>query len=182
MQILRPFVHCNFRVCVVQYGYSKEREVIQMENTTMYKSLIERYNRISYTHNYIFGFDFQGVIYAVTTTAKNLPFVCVLDKASRGCGYALRFKPTKAQKTYLLSLGADAVCSVDYFNSVVAESKYNRGEIFEKMVTEKCGQVWVKDNVPFTKAGDIEVNGKAFQIKFTKATFCNERSLEKLGG
>ena len=37
---------------------------------------------------------------------------------------------------------------------------------------------WEKDNVPFTEGGDIEINGKAFQIKYEKATFTNEKFLQ----
>ena len=48
------------------------------------------------------------------------------------------------------------------------------------MVTEYFGQIWEKDNVPFTKGGDIEVNGIAYQIKFQAATFCNEKSIANL--
>ena len=48
------------------------------------------------------------------------------------------------------------------------------------MVTEHFGQTWEKDNVPFTKDGDITVNGTAYQIKFQKATFCNEKSIANL--
>jgi hypothetical protein len=47
------------------------------------------------------------------------------------------------------------------------------------MVTEKCGQVWIKDNVPFTDGGDLTVNGIAYQLKFEKATFTNEKFLAR---
>ena len=80
----------------------------------------------------------------------------------------------------LLMVKAEALCSVKYFNEVYSGCKYNRGEVFEKLVTEHFGQEWVKDNVPFTEAGDIEVNGKAYQIKYDRATFCNEKSLANL--
>jgi hypothetical protein len=63
---------------------------------------------------------------------------------------------------------------------MVSDSKYNKGEIFEKLVTEAYGQEWVKDNIPFTEAGDIEVDGHAYQIKYEKATFTNEKSLMKM--
>ena len=59
------------------------------------------------------------------------------------------------------------------------ESKYNRGEIFEKLVTEFYGQKWEKDNVPFTDDGDLTVNGIAYQIKFQKATFTSEKQLAR---
>lgn len=148
-------------------------------NTTIYKSLIDRYNAVAYTHNYIWGFTFKGNVYMAITTSEMMPFVCKLDKASRGAGYALRFCPNAEQKLALMP-SAKVLCSEKYFNEVCAESKYNKGEIFEKMVTEYFGQVWTKDAVPFTEAGDIEVDGVAYQIKYQKATFCNEKSIANL--
>ncbi len=149
-------------------------------NTTIFNALIEGYEAHAYTDQYIFGFDYKGTIYAVTTDAKVLPYVLKIDKASRGAGYALRFCPTVEQKLFLIAQGADIICSTSYFKAEVTNSRYNNGEIFEKMVTEKHGQEWHKDNVPFTEDGDLTVNGIAYQIKFQKATFCNEKSLANL--
>ncbi len=148
-------------------------------NISLLNSMIERYNHLSYTHNYIFGFAYKGNVYMVKTTNSVLASILTLDKASRGAGYALRFCPTAPIKLFLM-VGAELLCSVKYFNETCENSTYNKGEIFEKMVTEKFGLVWEKDNVPFTKAGDIEVNGIAYQIKYEKATFCNEKSLANL--
>ena len=75
---------------------------------------------------------------------------------------------------------AQPLCSEAYFTDLVETSKYNNGEIFEKLVTEHFGQIWEKDNVPFTEDGDLTVDGTAYQIKFQKATFCNEKSLANL--
>ena len=151
-----------------------------MTNTTMFNHLIEGYNKLSYTHNYIFGFEYKGVIYATTVTNEVLPYVLKLDKASRGAGYALRFKPTTEQKLFLLAKGAEVICSSELFKNEVDNSKYNNGEIFEKMITEKFGQIWKKDSVPFTDDGDVTVDGIAYQIKFQKATFTNEKSLARM--
>jgi hypothetical protein len=63
---------------------------------------------------------------------------------------------------------------------MVKESKYNKGEIFEKLITEMNGQTWTKDNADFWKDGDLTVNGKSFQIKYEKATFTNEKTLARL--
>ena len=150
-----------------------------MTNPTLFKNLIDRYNAVAYTHQYIWGFAYKGNVYMATTGADYMPIVCTLDRASRGAGYALRFCPTNAQKLALM-VGAQVLCSEKFFAESVADSKYNKGEIFEKMVTEYFGQVWEKDNVPFTKGGDIEVNGIAYQIKFQAATFCNEKSIANL--
>lgn len=147
--------------------------------TTLFKNLIDRYNAIAYTHNYIWGFELKGIIYMSITSSEVMPYVCKLDKASRGCGYTLRYCPNIEQKLILMK-NAEVLCSAKYFEEQVEDSKYNRGEIFEKIVTEKYGQVWIKDNIPFTEAGDIEINGIAYQIKYQKATFCNEKSIANL--
>ena len=141
--------------------------------------MINAYNSVAYTHNYIFGFAFNGMIYSVTTGAEMLSEILKLDTASRGCGKALRFCPNREIKIALLSL-ATPLCSVEVFTAEVENSKYNKGEIFEKLVTENFGLEWVKDNLPFTQGGDVEVNGIAYQIKFERATFCNEKSLAHL--
>jgi hypothetical protein len=150
-----------------------------MTNTALFATMINRYNEVAFTHNYIWGFTYKHNVYMAITTSEVMPLVCKLDKASRGAGYALRFCPTTDQKLVLMP-SATLLCSEKFFNEQVAESKYNNGEIFEKMVTEYFGQVWVKDNIPFTEAGDIETDGVAYQIKYQKATFCNEKSLANL--
>lgn len=151
-----------------------------MNKTAMMNAMIEKYDEKSFTHNYIFGIVVSGIVYAIKATSEILPFILTLDSASRGNGYSLRFKPTNGQKEILLAKGAKALCSARFFDAEVAASKYNRGEIFEKMVTESFGQEWKKDNVPFTDDGDITVDGIAYQIKYEKATFTTEKQLARL--
>ena len=153
-----------------------------MITNPIFKAMMDRQNELSYTHNYIFGLAFNGNIYATFTDESVLPYVCTLDKASskNGGRYSLRYKPNKAQKATLFANSEKTfiLCSVEYFNEMVETTKYNRGEIFEKLVTEYFGINWEKDNVPFTEGGDIEINGKAFQIKYEKATFTKEKFLQ----
>lgn len=155
-----------------------------MSNITMHNHLASTYQNYAYTHNYIFTFCYKGVVYAVTmfdVHTAELMNITKVDKASRGAGYSLRFRPTNAIKQYLVAMGADVLCSVDYFNSLVKSHKYNKGETAEMLVTEQLfGQEWVKDSVPFTVAGDIEDNGIAYQHKHEGATFCNEKTLRNL--
>jgi hypothetical protein len=152
--------------------------VTKMTNATIFKTLIDWYNEKSYTHSYIFGFSYKGNVYMTHSTSETLPYVLKLDKASRGAGYSLRFKPNMAQKLLLLT-NSEVLCSVEFFKSTLANSKYNKGEVFEKMVTEKYGQVWEKDNIPFWKDGDLTVDGIAYQIKFESATFTNEKQMAR---
>lgn len=148
-------------------------------NTTIFNHLITEYNKLAYTHNYIFGFTYKKNIYAVKTTSEVLPYVLKLDKASRGAGYSIRFCPTNEQKLFLIAKGAEVVGSAEWFKAE-NENEYNKGENFERIITEKVGQKWEKDNVPFTIDGDLTVNGTAYQIKYQGATFTNEKTLAKL--
>ena len=148
-----------------------------MKNNEIKRMLIEFYNKNAYTHLYVLGFRLNKSIYYVIVDAKELDFVTKLDKASRGAGYSLRFKPNKAQKNYLMSLGAEVLCSEEMFDELKKMSKYNFGELFEKLITELNGQEWTKDNVPFTEDGDLTVNGVAYQLKFEKATFITEAQM-----
>ena len=151
-----------------------------MKSNEIKRTLIQFYNKHAFTHNYILGFRMNGNIYYVIVDAKELDFVTKLDKASRGAGYSLRFKPNKAQKNYLMSLNAEILCSEEFFDELKTMSKYNFGELFEKLVTEMNGQTWVKDNVPFTEDGDLTVDGIAYQLKFEKATFITEAQMMRM--
>lgn len=150
-----------------------------MTDTALFEKMINRYNELSYTHNYIYGFYFQNVVYMVDAAADLMPYILRLDKASRGAGYSLRFCPNRNQKAFLLSKGAYPLCSKDFFETSVRESKYNKGEVFEKMVTEYFGQVWEKDTIPFWVQGDINLEGLEVQIKLDGATLLNTKQIEK---
>lgn len=152
------------------------------KNVALMRKMVKFYNSKAFTHFYIFGFRMNGNIWMVITTSEILEAVLSLDKASRGAGYALRFKPNKAKKLALLAENGKVLCSEKFFDELVKDSKYNKGEIFEKLVTELYGQEWEKDNVPFTEDGDLTVNGIAYQIKFEKATFINEKQMMRMMG
>lgn len=160
-----------------------------MENVVIKKMLQDGYNKVAFTDKYILGWVLKHVVYYTICDRELVDWVTCLDKASRGAGYALRFKPNTDQKYMLMANGATALCSEKLFNDMLKETyvnakgkkvHYNKGEVFEKLITERAGQVWEKDTVPFTMAGDIEWNGIAYQIKFEKATFTNEKSLMNL--
>ena len=141
--------------------------------------LTDQYTALAGAHKYIFGFTMKGVVYMAIVDESVLPYVIKLDVASRGKGYCLRFRPTTAQKMTLMTY-ATPLCSEAFFNSVYASSKYNKGEIFEKLVTEYFGQVWHKDSVPFTQCGDINVDGVEYQIKYQNASFIDETTLHNI--
>ena len=151
------------------------------ESNVILMNLISRYESVAYTNNYIYGFTYKSFVYYIETTG--LKFGVKLDKASskNGGGYSIRYNPTKAVKEDLINSGvAKVLCTKDFFNTEKANSIYNRGEIFEKLITEKNGQKWVKDTVPFYEGADLTTD-KAWSIKFEKATICTEKTLNRIG-
>ena len=152
-----------------------------MENKVIRNELEKFYHENSYTDNYIAVYNYKGTVYATITNGKHLFANGVkLDKASRGAGMSLRFKPNTSDKLALMAIGTIVLCSTEMFEELVNESKYNKGEIAEKLVTEYFGQEWEKDNVPFTEDGDLTVDGIAYQIKYEKATFINEKQMMRM--
>jgi hypothetical protein len=152
-----------------------------MEKRAMIEKMVRFYNNRAYTHNYMLAFNMGSSVMVVFANGDMLANVVTLDKASRGAGYSLRFKPTKAQKAYMMeNCKFFELCTKADIENACATCKYNKGEIVEKFLTERYGQTWVKDNVAFTDDGDLTVDGIAYQIKYEKATFINEKQMERM--
>jgi hypothetical protein len=105
-----------------------------------------------------------------------MPRFLSVEEASRNQGENLRLRLKKKYKEQLLRKDAICLGSADCLNA----DKYNKGEIFEKLVTEYFGQTWEKDNVPFWVQGDICVDGREIQIKLDSATLMNTKQIKRL--
>lgn len=138
------------------------------------RTMINNYRKYSAADSYIVGFTYEKNLYFVEMNEIAPRFLNV-EEASRNQGENLRLRLKKAHKT---SLVKKAVC-IGQASDLVAD-KYNKGEIFEKMVTEYFGQEWEKDNIPFWVQGDINLNGKEVQIKLDSATLMNTKQIKKL--
>lgn len=137
-------------------------------------SMYSDYEKMSAADSYIIGFCSGGKIYMTEYT--NIPAELLKEeKASRNQGVSLRLRIRSAVKKEMVN---SAICLGDM--DIISDSKYNKGEAFEKAVTNYFGMEWKKDNIPFYVAGDISVNGKEIQIKFEGATLCNSKQMEKL--
>ena len=75
-------------------------------------------------------------------------------------------------------MDSNPVCLGD--EDILSATGYNKGENFEKAVTEYFNQVWHKDTVPFWEAGDITLDGKEVQIKLDSATLMNTNHITRL--
>lgn len=139
----------------------------------------KRYTDIAFTNYYIFGYMYRDYVYFYIT--GTLPDIGLkLSEASRNQGLSMRYRPSVYEKEKMIELGVSNIfCTSSYFLTKVYESRYNKGEIFEKLVTERLGHKWVKDTIPFTKAGDIIYKNISYQIKFENATFTTEKTLCK---
>lgn len=138
-------------------------------------TMIRNYRKFSVADSYILGFIYDKMLYMLEV-AEIAPRFLNVEEASRNQGENLRLRLKKAHKTSLMKKNPICLGSADCLNA----EKYNKGEIFEKLVTEYFGQVWKKDTVPFYKDGDITVNGKKIQIKLDSATLMNTKQIKNI--
>lgn len=134
------------------------------------------YNANQSADSYIIGFVNKGLLYFTKVAHMNLEWLKV-EKASRNQGNNLRLRMRVAHCKSLIESGS-AIClgSADMLKA----SKYNKGEIFEKIITEYYGQTWEKDNIGFDKDGDITIDGEKIQIKLNSATLLNDKRITRL--
>lgn len=162
-----------------------------MEKTYMKAKLVKLYNDNSATHNYIFTITVNGMKQACyCKDFTMLDAISYYDNSRQ----QLKFRPNTKQKLMLMSI-ADCIkplCTAKEFKAEKAKpvlnakgeyKVYNNGETGERLVTEREGQVWVKDNVEWWNDGDITIDGVKWQIKDeNNATFCHMGQVEKCRG
>lgn len=162
-----------------------------MENKAIQNYLIDSYNKLAYTHNYIFGFTNGGMIYAarVMHGDKILPFITTLDKASKKNGGTIQLKYCQNKERIGVicshSVEVKPICSVDYLEQLFHAdgNKKNRGYLFEVLVADAFGyELNEIPNAKFTTAGDVidTVNNIHYQVKYKKATFTDEKTVHNL--
>ena len=153
-------------------------------------ALVRRYNAISATHSYVFGFVRNGMVYAVqVNNASDLLIALTYAEKRSSKGWTLRFRPTKAQQEIILANAArvEILGSFDWFEQEKANHKGNRGNCFEDLATIRWNGVQpANPNTKFTEAGDFRADGIEFQCKFGcgkgAATFTDEATLANLEG
>lgn len=138
------------------------------------KTMMKWYRDKSAADSYILGFTYDKNIYMVNV-AEIMPRYLSAEEASRNQGDNLRLRIKKAYKAQLMK--KNPVCLGSECQLV--NDKYNKGEIFEKLVTEYYGQTWEKDTIPFWVQGDININGREVQIKFDGATLLTAKQIKK---
>ncbi|MCD8210452.1 MAG: hypothetical protein LUC37_02780 [Prevotella sp.] len=142
----------------------------------MVKEFVEAYSQFSAADSYVLGFCYKHSVYEFICDELDSQYMKIDHASSKRGGYAtLRMRLTTNLKESLIKAGARCVGS----DSLIKDSKYNKGETFERLFTEENGVKWEKDSLPFWKGGDVEVNGIKYQIKFDGATIATEKNLRK---
>ena len=139
------------------------------------RTMINHYRNHSAADSYIVGFVYDKNLYFVKM-AEIAPRFLNVEVASRNQGENLRLRLKKSHRASLMKKNPVCLGSAD----MLVADKYNKGEIFEKAVTEYYGQTWEKDTVPFWVQGDINLNGEEVQIKLDSATLMNTKQIAKL--
>lgn len=138
-------------------------------------TMIKTYRKYSAADSYIIGFISDKMLYFVEVS-EIMPRFLNIEEASRNQGDNLRLRLKKAHKTSFMKKNPICLGSAN----LLTEGKYNKGENFEKLVTEYYGQIWKKDTIPFWVQGDINLSGKEVQIKLDGATLINAKQIKKL--
>ena len=143
--------------------------------------MINLYNELSVADGYIVGFILNHLLYYVRFDGHLPTEILKFDRASskRGGMAKVRVRVASEIRKAMVANGqAVLLGSEELLNTA---DKWNKGERFERVITETLtAETWVKDSVPFNVAGDIELNGKQIQIKFTDAELTNEKTLRRM--
>lgn len=152
--------------------------------------LLEKYHGLSYTSNYIMGRPVGGLVYAARLKGVDLATlvtVATLGKASskNGGTLSVRFQPNLEQWAYITAHAVEikVICTVEFLEKWAKEHGKNKGQAFEILTCEAWGgELESKPNAKFTEAGDMYINEEAYQAKYYKATFTDEKTLMNLEG
>lgn len=159
-----------------------------MEKEKILKNMMAWYYKKSFTHNYCFGYKFNGVIYAALVNnikLNTLLALSKLDKAStkNGGGYSVKYQMNAKLWEMIIAIADDVkiICTENAFNRLLTENpKKNRGVMFEELASATFGgELDPVPNKSFMDGGDFYINGVAYQAKYLKATFTTEATMLK---
>ena len=142
------------------------------------ETMIKNYRKFSAADAYILGFEYKHIIYMVIVD-EIMPRYMKVEREStkKGGKKKLQLRLCKQYKEQLLRKGAIALGD----ESILNGTYNNKGVEFEKLIFNRYNQEFRgKDNVPFHKGGDININGVEVQVKYLHARICYDKTLTKL--
>lgn len=139
----------------------------------MKDELLRIYEETTAASRTIFGFEYEKRVYMTIIDAIPANWVKLAKESSkRGGETKLRLEVGKTEKAKLLRK-AIMVGTLEIINTI----KNNKGDSWEKWVTEHYKQVWNKKSTPYYEDGDITVYGEKLQIKWENATLAKESTI-----
>ena len=143
--------------------------------------MVTLYNTLTAADGYIVGFILNHLLYYVRFDGHLPTEILKFDRASskRGGMAKVRVRLGADFRKAMVANGQAILLGAE--NLLLTADKYNKGERFEKIITETLTATeWVKDSIPFNVAGDIELEGKQIQVKFDDAELTNEKTLKRI--
>ena len=157
----------------------KEKEIIK-------NNLIKEYVKEAFTLNGIIPHDKDGKLYFKACNIIDLlQDTTKVERNSSKNGGTLKLKGGSKKELYNNIQGEKiqkCIFSTEQierlYNSKSLFVQYkakngkmvrmNRGDIFEMLFTAQNGQHWQKDNVSYKVAGDIEIDGISYHVKYDR--------------
>lgn len=150
--------------------------------------LLQCYKKHCKADYFIVGYVSQKVIYynIVTDLQGAVLNVSSSDRGSKQC---IKYRPTKEQRASLSKSGTALMTKKEYElllskinreRAAKNQKTINKGELLEKILTEKSGKKWYKDDTPFYMGSDLTIDNIGYQIKFYDATICTLEKLQEL--
>lgn len=141
----------------------------------MKDELLRAYEKTTAATRTVFGFEYEKRVYMAILDAIPTQWVRLAKESNKRDGEnKLRLEVNKTEKAKLLRK-AVMVGTLEIINTI----KGNKGDSWEKWVTEHYKQVWKKSSTPYYKDGDITVCGEKLQIKWENATLANESTIRE---
>lgn len=140
----------------------------------------EFYRATAFTHDYLFGWiDGENIKAIFLEWDEFSRLLLKNDRAATSKGGMLKIRVKADTKTKVIFNRRAFI--IGKVNDLTSNSKYNKGENFERIITERlCGKQWEKDSTPYTIAGDIIYKGRAIQVKFDGAELTNAKTYENM--
>lgn len=144
------------------------------------EEMIREYAARAAAHKYIVGYVDGGKLYYTVYAGMIADELLKLDRAAASKGGMAKVRVRMNAKLKAILRATGKAILLGGAELLDTDDKYNKGERFERIVTEKLtGETWAKDSVPFNVAGDIRWNGEEVQVKFDGAELTNERTLAR---
>lgn len=152
-----------------------------MEKNGKLEKALNAYNDNAFTHNYIVVAEQWKQTFAFFVDWNVIKEFATLDESDgkirlNVTAYAVKTMRRKAWQIVPLG-GHNAMAEKAKELTARDGAKRNNGNGAEALVFEKYGKVWEWDNVPYTDAPDIWLDGVPYQVKSHRATFTTLKSL-----